>query len=264
MPTWMLLAKGPIFLFVLTVLLLGLLRLMILTAWDIIAAIRRAGDRRIPYRQIALQTFLWLLPFNKLHRNRAGYSIASISLHAGILIVSLFLRNHLDILQNNIGISWMAIAKPALDILTLVGILGIVFLLLYRLYIKNSRRLSRAADYLLLLLLLNIFVSGYLAGRAWNPIPYDGLMLFHTLNGMALLILIPFTKIAHCVLFPLTRLGTEVAWHFVPQNGRKPAQSLHEPQVPQPDVVGSNLIEHYENQPDILQLKEIAAQGRNI
>ena len=230
MPTWMLLAKGPIFLFVLTVLLLGLLRLMILTAWDIIAAIRRAGDRRIPYRQIALQTFLWLLPFNKLHRNRAGYSIASISLHAGILIVSLFLRNHLDILQNNIGISWMAIAKPALDILTLVGILGIVFLLLYRLYIKNSRRLSRAADYLLLLLLLNIFVSGYLAGRARNPIPYDGLMLFHTLNGMTLLLLIPFTKIAHCVLFPLIRLGTEVAWHFVPQNGRKPVQALNEPQ----------------------------------
>jgi len=230
MPTWMLLAKGPAFLFVLTVLLLGLLRLMILTAWDIIVAIRRAGDRRLPYRQIAFQTVLWLLPFNKLHRNRAGYSVASISLHMGILIVSLFLRNHLDILQENIGLSWITITKPILDVLTLTGILGIVFLLLYRLYVTNSRRLSRTADYLLLLLILNIFISGYLAGRAWNPIPYDGLMLFHTLNGMALLLLTPFTKVAHCVLFPLIRLGTEVAWHFVPQNGRKTVQSLHEPQ----------------------------------
>jgi hypothetical protein len=264
MPTWMFLAKGPAFTFVLTVLLLGLLRLTILTAWDILAAIRRAGDHHIPYRQIALQTILWLLPFNKLHRKRAGYSLASISLHLGILIVSLFLRNHLDILQENIGISWMAITKPILDVLTLIGILGIVFLLSYRLYVKNSRRLSRAADYLLLLLLLNIFLSGYLAGRGWNPIPYDGLMLFHTLNGMALLLLTPFTKVAHCVLFPLIRLGTEVAWHFVPLNGRKPVQSLHEPQVLQPDVVGSNLIEHYENQPDALHLKDVAAQGRNI
>jgi len=264
MPTWMLLAKGPIFLFVLTVLLLGVLRLMILTAWDIIVAIRRAGDRRLPYRQIALQTVLWLLPFNKLHRNRAGYSIASISLHLGLLIVSLFLRNHLDILQENIGLSWVAIAKPVLDMLTLIGILGIVFLLLYRLYITNSRRLSRTADYLLLLLLLNIFLSGYLAGRAWNPIPYDGLMLFHTLNGMALLLVTPFTKIAHCVLFPLIRLGTEVAWHFVPQNGTKPVQPLNEQQVPQTDFMGSNLIEHYENQPDTLHLKEVSAQGRKI
>jgi nitrate reductase gamma subunit len=230
MPTWMLLAKGPAFLFVLIVLLLGLSRLMILTTWDIIAAIRRAGDRRLPYRQIVLQTVLWLFPFNKLHRNRAGYSLASIGLHVGILIVSLFLRNHLDILQDNIGISWFSIYKPVLDVLTLIGILGISFLLLFRVYVNSSRRLSRTADYLLLLLIFNIFISGYLAGRAWNPIPYDGLMLFHTLNGMVLLILIPFTKVAHCVLFPLIRLGTEVAWHFVPQNGREPVQSFHEPQ----------------------------------
>jgi nitrate reductase gamma subunit len=230
MPTWMLLAKGPAFLFVSTVLLLGLLRLIILTAWDILAAIRQAGDRRFPYRQIALQTVAWLLPFNRLHRNRGGYSTASFGLHLGILVVSLFLRNHLDILQANLGFSWMAISKPILDLLTLVGIFGISFLLLFRLYVTGSRRLSRAADYLLLLMLLNIFVSGYLAGRPWNPIPYDSLMLFHTLNGMALLLLIPFTKVAHCVLFPLIRLGTEVAWHFTPQGGNQTVQTLHGPQ----------------------------------
>ena len=230
MPTWMILAKGPVFLFVMTLLVLGLLRLFLLTTWDIIAAIRRAGDRRLPYRQIALQTVLWLLPFNKLHRNRAGYSIASFSLHLGILIVSLFLRNHLDILQANLGFSWLAISKPILDVLTLVGIFGMSFLLLYRLYVTSSRRLSRAADYLMLLIMLNIFISGYLAGRPWNPIPYDGLMLFHTINGMALLLLIPFTKVAHCVLFPLIRLGTEVAWHFTPMGGDKTVQTLHGPQ----------------------------------
>jgi hypothetical protein len=264
MPTWMILAKGPAFLFVLTVLALGLLRLVFLTTWDILAAIRRAGDRRLPYRQIALQTVLWLLPFNKLHHARAGYSLASFSLHGSLLIVSLFLRNHLDILQANLGISWLAISKPILDMLTLVGIFGISFLLLYRLYITSSRRLSRTADYLLLLIILNIFVSGFLAGRPWNPIPYDGLMLFHTVNGMVLLLVIPFTKIAHCALFPLIRLGTEVAWHFTPQGGSQAVQSLYGPQVPQPDVVSSNMKEHLENQPDILGLKDVAAQGRKI
>jgi len=226
----MLLAKGPAFLFVLTVLLLGLLRLILLTTWDIIAAVRRAGDRRLPYRQIALQTLLWLLPFNKLHRNRAGYSLASFGLHLSLLVVALFLRNHLGILQANLGFSWMAISKPILDLLTLVGILGISFLLLFRLYVSGSRYLSKAADYLLLLGILNIFVSGYLAGRPWNPIPYDGLMLFHTLNGMALLLLIPFTKIAHCALFPLIRLETEVAWHFTPQVDNRTVPTLQDPQ----------------------------------
>jgi len=230
MPLWMTLAKGPAFLFVLTVLILGLLRLVVLTTWDIVTAVRHAGDRRLPYRQIVLQTISWLLPFNRLHRNRGGYSLASFGLHIGVLIVALFLRNHLDILQANIGLSWFAIEKPILDILTLVGILGMGALLLFRLYIYGSRQLSKAADYLLLLLLLNIFLSGFLAGRPWNPIPYDGLMLFHTLNGMALAILTPFTKIAHCVLFPLIRLGTEVAWHFTPQGGSKTVKTLHGPQ----------------------------------
>jgi len=226
----MTLAKGPAFLFALTFVILGLLRLIFLTTWDIVSAIRRAGDRRLPYKQIALQTFSWLLPFNRLHRNRAGYSIASFSLHIGILVVSLFLRNHLDILEANIGFSWIAIAKPILDVLTLIGILGISALLLYRLYVIGSRQLSKAVDYLLLLILLNIFLSGFLAGRPWNPIPYDGLMLFHTVNGMVLAMLAPFTKIAHCVLFPLIRLGTEVAWHFTPMGGSETVKTLHGPQ----------------------------------
>jgi hypothetical protein len=230
MPIWMILAKGPAFLFVLIVLVLGLLRLILLSTWDILAAIRRAGDRRLPFRQIALQTVLWLLPFNRLHRNRAVYSIASFSMHLSILVVSLCLQNHLDILHSNIGLSWIAITKSILDLLTIVGIFGSCLLLLFRLYNSGSRRLSRSTDYLLLLVILNILVSGYLAGRSWNPIPYDGLMLFHTLNGMGLALLIPYTKIAHCVLFPLIRLGTEVAWHFTPGGGSETVKTLHGPQ----------------------------------
>jgi nitrate reductase gamma subunit len=227
MPTWLILAKGPVFYFVMTFALLGLGRLFVLTSWDILTAICRAGDRRIPFKQITLQTLSWLVPFNRLDRNRAGYSIASFGFHLGILIVSLFLRNHLEILDANLGISWAAIAKPILDSMTVIGILGLSVLILHRLYSASSRKLSRAIDYLLLLLLLNIFVSGFLAGRPGNPIPYDNLMLFHTINGMLLLLVTPFTKIAHCVLFPLIRLGTEVAWHFVPQAGSKAVQTLH-------------------------------------
>ena len=134
MPTWLSIAKGPIFLFVFLILVLGLLRLFVLTAWEIIAAIRRAGDRHLPYLQIAFNTVSWLIPFNRLHRNRVGYSIASFSMHAAILVVTLFLKNHLDILETNIGIAWVSIIKPVLDLLTLVGILGLGTLLLYRIY----------------------------------------------------------------------------------------------------------------------------------
>ena len=230
MPTWLMLAEGPAFFFTLAVFVLGLSRLIILTVWDIVAAIRRAGDQRLPYRQILRQMLSWLLPVNRLHRARPAYSFASFGLHVSILLVGLFLRNHLDILQADIGLTWWAISKPILDVLTLVGVAGAAFLLLSRIYAGSSRHLSKLSDYLLLLLLLNIFASGYIAGRDWNPIPYDGLMLFHVLNGAALLLVTPFTKIAHCVLFPLIRLGAEVAWHLVPQGGSKTIQTLYGPQ----------------------------------
>jgi nitrate reductase gamma subunit len=153
-----------------------------------------------------------------------------LGLHLGILIVTLFLSNHLDILQVNVGFAWFSFPKEMLDFLTLIGIVGALILLLSRMYVNSSRQLSKASDYLLLVLLLNIFISGFVAGRAWNPIPYNGLMLFHTLNGMALLLLSPFTKIAHCVLFPLIRFGSEVAWHFIPHGGSDVVQTLHGPQ----------------------------------
>jgi len=227
MPTWLTLAKGPIFIFVFIVLVLGLLRLFLLTLWDIIAAIRRAGNHRLPYKKIIFQTVSRLFPFNRIHRNRVGYSTASICMHITVLFVSLFLRNHLDILEANIGFSWIAISKLVLDVLTLFGILGIVILLLFRLYKAGLQRLSRVSDYLLLLVILNIFLSGFIAGRPWNPIPYNGLILFHTLNGMALALTTPFSKVAHCVLFPLIRLGTEVSWHFTPTGGSEAVKTLH-------------------------------------
>lgn len=230
MPIWLALAEGPVLRFVLAILALGLLRLVVLQVVEIIAALRRAGDRRLPLRQITLQTLSWLAPLTRLHRTRAGYSMTSFVFHLGILLAGLFLRNHLEILQSQMGLSWWAISKPVLDVLTLATILAGGFLLLYRLYVTSSRYLSKPADYLLLILILNIFVSGYLAGRPWNPVPYDSVMLFHTLNGMLMLVVVPFSKISHCVLYPLIRLATEIAWHFVPQGGAEVVKTLHGPQ----------------------------------
>ncbi len=230
MPAWLTLATGPIARFVLTLLILGLLRLVVLSIWGMAAAIRRAGDRRIPYARILSETLSWLFPVRRIHQTRRLYSYASYGFHIGILLAGLFLANHLDLLRANLGFAWMAIPKPILDGLTLLTIGCGLFLLLHRIYVLSSRRLSKGMDYLLLVFILNIFLSGFLAGRGWNPIPYDRLMLFHVLNGLLLLALIPFTKVAHCVLYPLIRLSSEVAWHFTRQGGSETIHSLYGPE----------------------------------
>jgi nitrate reductase gamma subunit len=230
MPTWLEIAKGPIFRFTLVILILGLARLVILSIWGMVAAIRRAGNRNLPYAQIIKETLSWLFPIRRLHRTRPVFSYASFILHLGIIFAGLFLSNHIAILKFNVRVAWPALYRPILDGLTLAAIVAGAYLLLYRIYVRSSRSLSKATDYVLLLLILNIFVSGYVAGRTWNPIPYDKLMLFHTLNGVVLLALIPFTKIAHCVLYPLIRLGSEIAWHLTPQGGSDVVKTLYGPE----------------------------------
>lgn len=230
MPDWLELARGPVARFALAVFLLGLLRLLILTLWGMIVAVRRAGDQHIDYGRVLRESFSWMLPFKQLGRTRRLYSLASFGMHLGILGVVLFLGNHLDILKVLAGLSWAAFDKRLLDILAVITIFAVIFLLAYRVYVPSSQKLSKAMDYALLVLILNLFVSGFLAGQTWNPIPYDGLMMFHTLNGIAIALLAPFTKIAHCILFPLIRFGSEIAWRMVPEGGPRVVRTLHGPE----------------------------------
>ena len=227
MPTWLQLTQGPIFYFALAILILGLARLVFLSIWGIVTALRRATDRRLPYGQIFKETLSWLLPFTRIHRIRPFYSVAAFAFHIGIILVALFLQNHIDILHSNLGLAWPAMPRPVMDILTLVAIIGGLYLLFSRIYVTASRVLSGKMDYLLLIIILNIFISGFLAGRRWNPIPYDSVMLFHTINGLLLFVLTPFTKIAHCALYPLIRLTSELGWHFTPQGGDDVVKTLY-------------------------------------
>lgn len=229
MPAWLILAKGPLFRFTLALLFVGLVRLALISIWETASAIAQAGDRRIPIASVVRETLGWLLPVFRLHSVRGLYSYASFVFHLGILFAGLFLANHLDIFRAATGFAWPAIAKPVLDVFTLASILTGIYLLSYRLYVKNSRLMSGFMDYLLPGMILSIFASGYIAGRPWNPIPYDSLMLFHAICGIVLLALIPFTKIAHCVLFPLIRLSSEVAWHFTPHGGSETIRTLYGP-----------------------------------
>ena len=231
MPLWLALASGPLMRFTLAVLVLGLARLIFLTVWDMITAIKRANDKNIPYRSILGNTLAWIFPIKRIGRTKPLYSLASFGFHLGILFSALFLSNHIDILNKVVGIRWIVITKPIINIFTVFVIISGLYLLLYRIYAPIARVLSKSMDYLLLVLLLGIFTSGFIAGRPWNPIPYDQLMLAHTLMGGAILLTIPFTKIAHCVLFPLIRLSTEIAWHFPPNAGQRVSKTLHSSEV---------------------------------
>ena len=92
---------------------------------------------------------------------------------------------------------------------------------------RATRKLSRPQDLLWPLLIAIPFITGYVASNAAiGPRTYQELMLIHIYAGDLIMLMIPFTKIAHCVLTPLSQLVTAVAWKFPAGAGERVAETL--------------------------------------
>jgi nitrate reductase gamma subunit len=232
MQTWIDWARGPVFAFAFTLMVLGLLRRVGLTAWETARAMRRAGDKKFPYRQIFVATLKWLFPLEKL-KSQLVFSLTSVFFHAAVLVVALFLGGHIALWARGLGISWPAIPNELADALTIVGLVTAAALVLERATARSARALSRFQDYAIPMVIAAPLASGFLAMHpALNPFSFEATLLVHILSGDLIFVLIPFTKLSHVVLLPGVQLVSEAAWHWPPDAGRKVGVTLgkeHEP-----------------------------------
>lgn len=224
--TWIEIARGPLFRLALAVLILGVAYRVGVVLAQIVAVWRRAGDRRLPGRAVAAATLGWVLP-RRLLRARPLYSAASFLFHLGVLIVSPFLLGHVALLAGVLPASWPSLPPGAADTLSLLALAALGVLVLGRLAGRTSRLLSKPQDLFVLLLLLLLVLSGFLASHpGLSPLAARSMLLVHLLLGNLVLILTPVTKIVHCVLFPFTQLVFELGWHFPAESGRHVAAAL--------------------------------------
>jgi nitrate reductase gamma subunit len=223
---WLEWARGPAFIFSFTLMMLGLIRNFLLTIWGIITALLKAGDKQIPWKNVFGTSFSWIFPFKKL-KERIWYSLASILFHIGLILVSIFLIEHVALWRRGIGISWPTIGQSLADGLTLLTIAMIIALFIGRLSNRTARTLSRGQDYVFLILVALPFASGFLAAHpSLNPFNYQATMLVHVLSANLIMCLIPFTKLCHGVIIPLTQIVAEVGWHFPPNTGTQVRATL--------------------------------------
>ncbi|MBS1261392.1 MAG: hypothetical protein MAG453_00713 [Calditrichaeota bacterium] len=237
MQGWLDFARGPLFRFCFLLMVLGLLRAFAFSAAGLLRAHRRAGDRDVPWRRLVADTVSWLAPVGRLWRSRPLYSTISVVWHAGLILVPLFLAAHVTLFRNSAGFAWFALPQPAADVLTWLTVLGSFALFAGRVGDRNARSLSRRQDYLWPLLIAVPFISGALCSQApLSPAAYQALMLVHLLSGNLVLVLIPFTKVAHCVLLPLSQLVSGVGWKFPAGAGDRVAATLGKPPTPVVDL----------------------------
>ncbi len=214
--------KGPLFRFSFSIMILGLLRVMFLSLLNGFEAKKRARDKMVPKGYIRKMTIGFILPI-RAFRVKPFDAIVSILFHIGLLLTPIFLFDHALLFQRSIGTSCLGITLPKeiADNLTIITIFSGLILLILRLTNKSSRFISRKQDFLWLILLIIPFITGFVCSRfAVKPDTYNLLMLIHIFSGCLIFMLIPFTKIAHCVLLPLSQWISARAWKFPSEAGK--------------------------------------------
>lgn len=232
MQGWIDFARGPLFQAAIAFMLLGLLRQLGLTLWEAARTYRGAGDRKIPTRAVVKATARWLVPLDRI-ANRWPYSITTLLLHVGVILVPIFLAGHIALWERGIGLSWPALPNAVATALTLAVVVTATIVIVLRAASRATRPLGRFQDYALPVVIGLVFASGFFVMHpAWNPVPARPVLLIHVLGADLLLFLVPLTKLSHMILLPLTQLVSELAWHFPPDAGSRVGAMLgkeHEP-----------------------------------
>ena len=163
--------------------------------------------------QGAVQSALkWLVPFGTYSwREQPYFAVAFFLFHIGAVLVPLFLAGHNIILAERFGFSLPALPMGIADALTVAAIIGLVMIALRRIALTEVRILTTAYDWFILAVSAAPFVTGFVARLHVGN--YDAWLLAHIITGELLLIVAPFTKLSHIVLFFMSRgqLGMDYA-----------------------------------------------------
>ena len=210
---------GPLFVISLAVFFVGLLLRAIFYVRGLDAKLERVAytyhaDRSIPGALTSI--FKWLIPGGTCGwRAQPVATLLFFLLHCGAVLIPLFLLGHTVLLEYYTGISLPALPGALADILSIAAVVGLVLLALRRLAVPALRQLNSGQDWFILLLTFLPFATGLMARL--NTASYESWMIAHVLCGELFLILAPFTKLSHIVLFFMSR--SQIGMDFAIKRG---------------------------------------------
>jgi nitrate reductase gamma subunit len=146
----------------------------------------------------------WLVPFYSVGwRAKPLYTTIFFIFHIGLVLTPLFLLGHVVMFKERWGVDWPTLSMGLADVLTIAVLITAACIAIRRLGLPEVRIVTTFYDFLLLLLSVAPFVTGFLAV---HQAPHYQLWLYsHILSGELLLVAIPFTKLFHVVGFFLSR-----------------------------------------------------------
>ncbi|MHB8092690.1 MAG: hypothetical protein ACYDH8_13995 [Syntrophales bacterium] len=162
------------------------------------------------WTEVVRSIFHWLVPFGSQGmKDHPFVTLGYFFFHLSFLFTLIFLSSHVFT-----DTGWLGGGSLIADLTALVFMVSVVFIVIRRLIAPEVRIVTTLSDYLLLALVTALFITGYYMG--FHPgtelgINYENILIIHILLSELLIILIPFTKLGHMILFFFTRaiIGVE-------------------------------------------------------
>ncbi|MBW1723492.1 MAG: nitrate reductase [Deltaproteobacteria bacterium] len=205
--------EGPLLWLAFLVFIIGTVVRVVLTV-----SLARKADR-VVYQYFSLKYVLatlgrWILPLNKDVAKNPVFTIAGYVFHVCLILVPIWLAGHVTLWEESrFEWTWLTIPDGLADVLTLILLAIALFFLLRRILLPDVRLLTTFSDYLVLVVTALPFLTGYfLMHGTLDDLGFlgDHIRTIHILSGELMLILIPFTKLSHFILFFFSRSATAV------------------------------------------------------
>ncbi len=152
----------------------------------------------------------WVTPFaSRNMRLNPGMTLVTFAFHFCLLATPILLMAHNVLLYESWGIRLPTLPESAADAMTLVVVLVALFFLARRLFVPAAVYVTDSSDWVVLLIAVAPFVTGFIATQGW--LHYKTMLLLHIFSGALWLMAIPFTRLSHMLYFVFTRsyMGSE-------------------------------------------------------
>ncbi len=156
----------------------------------------------------------WLVPANRTVAKDPVFCLLAYSFHVCLIVAPIWCLPHIIYWETSrLAWSFTALPEGVADWMTLAVLAIAVYLLIRRLASPDLRYLSTTSDYVLLVITALPFLTGYLSvhqSLGTGNLLGDNMQLIHILTGELMLLVVPFTKLSHAVLFFFSRAATAV------------------------------------------------------
>jgi nitrate reductase gamma subunit len=139
-------------------------------------------------------------------------TVVTVIFHVFLFATPIFLLAHNELFRKAFGFSLPSLSDQTTDTMTILFLMCGAFFLYRRVFVRRVRAITTLWDYVMLLVTLTPFITGFLAFRQWGD--YRHVMIIHIVSGELMLMLIPFTKLGHMIYFFFYRLliGSEYSF----------------------------------------------------